>query len=193
MKMEQNAIIAKQDIVTTRDEFRVHFEKIVTRVEKAYQSELQKITEVRDELVELLGVSTMKSTEILELVEKIKNYYDEVNNAQLFAAYDAALIGKVKQKRAEISKALEEIEKIIEEKDMLDALILMSHDPVFTINSFISLVRKVQKDMELVNNQIMKKSGGLDAEPDQEADTPYKNELLILDECNKLYEKVVNG
>lgn len=183
---------SKKDNVTTRDEFRVQFEKIVTRVDKAYQSELQKITEVHDELEAVLGVSSMKSTELLELVEKIKGYYDEVNKAQLFAAYDANLINRVKSKRGDISRALEDIEKIIEEKDMIEALILMSHDPLQVINDFRTLVNKVVKDMENVNGQIKKKSGGFESGTEQKNELPYENEKKIVDECIELYERAVN-
>ena len=183
---------SKKDKVTTRDEFRVQFEKIVTRVDKAYQSELQKITEVHDELKAVLGVSSMKSTELLELVEKIKGYYDEVNKAQLFAAYDANLINKVKTKRGDISRALEDIEKIIEEKDMIEVLILMSHDPLQVISDFRTLVNKVVKDMENVNGQIKKKSGGFESGTEQKPDLPYENEKKIVEECIGLYERAVN-
>lgn len=181
----------KKDVVTTRDEFRVQFEKIASRIEKAYRSELQKIQEAHDEIKKLLGVPSIKSTELLELVEKIKGYYDEVNKAQLFASYDSNLIGKVKTKRADISKALEDIEKIIAEKDILEALILMSYDPLKSIEDFRTLINKVVKDMDNVNGQIKKKSGGFNEEAGGFKESPYENEKKIIEECIELYERTV--
>lgn len=181
----------KKDVVTTRDEFRVQFEKIASRIEKAYRSELQKIQEAHDEIKKLLGVLSIKSTELLELVEKIKGYYDEVNKAQLFASYDSNLIGKVKTKRADISKALEDIEKIIAEKDILEALILMSYDPLKSIKDFRTLINKVVKDMDNVNGQIKKKTEGFDERTGVFKESPYENEKKIIEECIGIYERTV--
>lgn len=181
----------KKDVVTTRDEFRVQFEKIASRIEKAYRSELQKIQEAHDEIKKLLGVPSIKSTELLELVEKIKGYYDEVNKAQLFVSYDSNLIGKVKTKRADISKALEDIEKIIAEKDILEALILMSYDPLKSIEDFRTLINKVVKDMDNVNGQIKKKTEGFDERTGVFKESPYENEKKIIEECIGIYERTV--
>lgn len=181
----------KKDAVTTRDEFRVQFGKIASRIDKAYQSERQKIQEAYDEINELLGVSSMKSTELLEFVEKIKGYYDEVNKAQLFASYDSNLIRKVKMRRADISKALEDIEKIITEKDVLEALILMSYDPLQTIGDFRTLINKVVKDMDNVNGQIKKKTEGFDERTGVFKESPYENEKKIIEECIRIYERTV--
>lgn len=181
----------KKDVVTTRDEFRVQFEKIASRIEKAYRSELQKIQEAHDEIKKLLGVPSIKSTELLELVEKIKGYYDEVNKAQLFVSYDSNLIGIVKTKRADISKALEDIEKIIAEKDILEALILMSYDPLKSIEDFRTLINKVVKDMDNVNGQIKKKTEGFDERTGVFKESPYENEKKIIEECIGIYERTV--
>ena len=115
-----------------------------------------------------------------------------MNKAQLFAAYDANLINKVKTKRGDISRALDDIEKIIEEKDMIEALILMSHDPLQVISDFRILVNKVVKDMDNVNGQIKKKSGGFESGTEQKNELPYENEKKIVDECIELYERAVN-
>ena len=182
----------RKDNVTTRDEFRVQYEKIVTRVEKAYQSELAKIKDVHDEIEDVLGVTVLKSNEVLDFVEKAKDYYDEVNKAQLFASYDSNLISQVKSKRAEISKALEDIDRIVNEQDRIEALILMSHDPLKAIRYFRTLANKIVKDMESVNDQIKKKSSGFEGDSGQQTDAPYEEEKKIVEECIKLYEGLVS-
>lgn len=180
----------KKDPIATRDEFRDQLEKILSKVDKAYQSELQKIVEAYNELKSIVGVTAIKSSELLELVERIKEYYDEVNKAQLYVAYDSDLIKRVKANRTEISKALDSIERIISEQDRIEALILMSHDPLKAIKDFRALVNKVLKDMENVNGQIKKKSSSFEDEHSPENGMLYKTEVGIVEECVKLYERM---
>jgi energy-coupling factor transporter ATP-binding protein EcfA2 len=180
----------RKDNVPTRDEFRVQFGKIVSKVDNVYRNELEKIKNAHEELIALLGVSTMKSTELVELVENIKNYYDEVNKAQLYIPYDSELIGKVKKYRASISRSLEEIDQIVNEKNIIDSLILMSHDPLKVIDAFRSLVKKVVKDMEDVNAQINRNSTGDNNNRCLENTTPYETERKIINDCINIFEKV---
>ena len=179
-----------KDFISTRDEFRIQFEKISSRVEKAYKSELEKVNKEKEQLEEIAGCFYMESDEILQMINNVKDYYDEVNAAQLYAVYDADLIKSVRDNRNEISQALKSLCDIIEEKDIFNSLILMSHDPMKKIRDYKRLVSKVYEDMKKVSNQMKNQGQSLVGFGDNESQKTYLKQKNLIDDCIKVVERL---
>lgn len=179
----------KKDNVITRDEFRVQYGKILSKIDNVYQCELQKIQREQDFFVSFLGDTMLKPTELQELINNVKNYYDEVNKAQLYAIYDTALVSEVRKKRSEICQALEYIQKIIKEKSIIEALILMSRDPLQVLSIFKKFINKIVGDMEKVDIAIKNNMVKDNESEGLKTTNPYEMEKKIVGECLKLFER----
>lgn len=106
-----------KDCIATREEFKTKcFQVIASKVEDVFDSELALIKAEKELLESLLGSLDITAEDVLEFAESAKQFYDQVNEAKLFAQYDAALINSVKESRKDISEAIKMLCNIMESK-----------------------------------------------------------------------------
>ena len=177
-----------QDEIKTRGEFEEQFNNISSKLNTVYEAEIKKISEESAYIYQILGCSVLNAEEISELLVNAQLFYDEVSNAKLYCAYPE--FNLIKRNKNKISEALSIINEILSNNDKFDNFILMSHDPLKTISSFVKFVKKLKDDMERVDNQIKEKQDKILAETGQFIRDPYQDENDAIEECNIIMGKL---
>ena len=140
----------------------------------------------------LAGQSNFTQKEIAEMVDNAKDFYSEVNNAQLFVPYNAELLDKTKRDKKKISEALNIIDKILKEDDELTGLTYMSSDPIKDIMPLLKFVEKVQEDMQKISQQIEQNKAQILEKTGKNLEQPYSEEKDIIDKCGLSIERLGN-
>lgn len=181
-----------KDVVAPREEFRKDiYDSIANKIENVYQKELQLLEEEKEFFMSVLGDLNVSSEDISEFADCVKDYYDQVNDAQLFAQCDPEIINLIKTHRAKISDALRTIEKIISEKDLIKAMVLMSRDPMKSLMPLKNLIIKINNDMEKVDKEMQNRSKAIKSETGISIDDPYQVEREMVKECMEEIERLV--
>lgn len=180
-----------KDVVATRENFGTDlYDTISKKIDGVYQKELEIINQEKDLLLPILGSLEVSDDEVAELADEIKNYYDEVNNAQLFAQCNPDLIAQVKANRTEISDALSCIRDIIDEKDTICAMVLMSRDPIKVLKPLKTLLIQINSDLSKVDAEMETRSKAIKDQTGRDLDDPYKPEKKIITSCEKELERL---
>ena len=138
------------------------------------------------------GQSNFTQKEIVDLVDNAKEFYSEVNNAQLFVSYDAAILDKTKRDKKKISEALNLMDKILKGDNELLCLTYMAADPVKDILPLVELVKKVQDDIYKISNQIEQSKANILEKMGKDLEQPYSEEKIIIDKCTLSIERLAN-
>lgn len=190
-KRELQLDVDSEDPIAVRDECRRFYNELAQRIEKVYEAERQTVFEYYNNLVDILGTKTINADDIQDIVDKATSFYDEVNNAKLFAKYDSELLGKIKRNRKTISSAFETMDSIINgQNNRFDALILMSRDPINKVMIFKTFMEKLRQDMENVHSQIDSKKSSLLTQSSGELKHPYQDEEDMLADCLHIIERL---
>lgn len=181
-----------QDMVSVRDEYRKNFSEINSRIHEVFTKEKEMIIGYVQSLNLLAGQSNFTQKEIAEMVDNAKDFYSEVNNAQLFVSYNAELLDKTKRDKKKISEALNIIDKILKEDDELTGLTYMSSDPIKDIMPLLKFVEKVQEDMQKISQQIEQNKAQILEKTGKNLEQPYSEEKDIIDKCGLSIERLGN-
>ena len=160
------------------------------QVENIYQKEIQFMGQEIEYFESMLGDMEISSEDILELAECIKDYYDEVNEAKLFAQCNLELINAIKINRIEISDALKTLRAIAKEKNIINAMVLMSRDPLKIVRPLMNLIEKLNNDMEKVEKEMSDRSKAINLEVGSAIDLPYQDEKNKINRCMSEIERV---
>lgn len=181
-----------KDMVSVRDEFRKNFNEINSKIHEVFINEKENIIGYIQNLNLSAGQSNFTQKEIVELVDNAKEFYSEVNNAQLFVSYDAAILDKTKRDKKKISEALNLIDKILKGDNELLCLTYMAADPVKDILPLVELVKKVQDDIYKISNQIEQSKANILEKMGKDLEQPYSEEKIIIDKCTLSIERLAN-
>lgn len=180
-----------KDCVAPREEFKKDiYDSVANKIESVYQKEIQLMVQEKECFESMLGEGEVSSEDILELVECIKCYYDEVNEAKLFAQCNLELLNAIKINRIEISDALKTIRTIVQEKNVINAMVLMSRDPLKIVRPLMNLIEKLNNDMEKVEKEMSDRSKAINLEVGSAIDLPYQDEKNKINRCMSEIERV---
>lgn len=180
-----------RDIVAPREEFKKDiYNSISNKFEGVYQKELQLIKKERDFYMTSLGTLAVSSDDIGSFIECVKQYYDAVNDAKLFAQCNFESLNLIKSQRTEISDALNLIEEIVEEADVVKAMVLMSRDPLKALEPLKVLVTKLNIDLDKVDKEMKDRSKAIELETGVAFADPYQDEKEIIQQSLYDFERL---
>ncbi len=183
-------VLEKNDPIKLRRDSREYLLKIVERIDRAVSSEKEKADKYMEKINNYFDEDDIDEEEIEDLVEDIKEFYEEVNKAQINIKYDSIIIEKVKNDAKLIEKAIEVILEAKTKKNTLESLMLFSKDPIKHIETLITLLDKVISDVKIVQNEIKRRSEKLSFDNDSTADKRYSDEKNLLKENEEILAKM---
>lgn len=179
-------VLQISDNIVPRKEIRDIYAKIQSRLQTVSEAEIEKARSKVDELKMYLEDDEIDDDDILDLINKIEEFYDEANNAQLNVKYDKKLIDLVKKDVKAIGKSIEEIHDALDKKDSLDILMSFSQDPISKLDILLNLLQKVNDDIRYVKKDIEKRKDRIRMEMGIEPDKKYIYETEIITECKRI-------
>ena len=75
----------------------------------------------------------------------------------------------------------------------IDALLLYSSDPLFTIQPLIEVLKKLLSTLEMANPKISDKKAKLESTVSLNSENHYKDEKEWLKECDQILDSLING
>ena len=142
------------DPVRPRRDSREYLQKILERIDKVVEAEIEKSKELMTIIYTGFESDDIDDEDIQDLVEKIVDFYDETNNSQVNIKYDAGLIESVRKYAKSISVAISDILVAQKMENKLDCLVIFSQDPIRKVERLTQLLSKVNADVETVKREM---------------------------------------
>lgn len=184
-----------KDPIRQRRNVSEYLKKIVKNVGKASDAEKELIQASLETISKYFDISSIDDIDLDQILKNAGKFYSDASDNHLPVnlisgktneAAVQALIGKEQQ----IKLAIKNAEAALAAEDAVDALLLMSRDPLCILNSFCDAFTNLEKDIERVQ-KAMKDSLGSGTESDTNPDgSDYKKELGELKECSETLKEV---
>ena len=169
--------------------------KIIANAGKAVRSEKELIKSKVDTVSRYFDISAVDDIELAGFIKKAKKFYTEANDNQLpvntsFGKTNEGAINELNGKDEEIKKAIKYAQAALNAEDDVEAMMLMSRDPLLALNGFVKAVTALEDDIKRVREQMkLSLSGGETTDSDL-ANDDYKKEKDKLEECRKILAEV---
>ena len=175
------------DPIPQRREIREIYEKIYSRIPKVAEAEIEKAKKTLEEVSKFWNYKDTDEEEIEDLVDKIKKFYETASDSLVNIHGDVPVLDGIKKEAKTIAVAFGEAEKGIKCKDEIDVLLMFSKDPLSKLERFLSVLRKVQKDIEYVVKDVEKRKGNITIDNGGDLNARYASEQKKIEEdCKKI-------
>lgn len=142
------------DPVRPRRDSREYLQKILERIDKVVEAEIEKSKELMTIIYAGFESEGIDDEDIQDLVEKTVEFYDETNISHVNVKYDDALIESVRKYAKSISAAISDIQVAQKMENKLDCLVMFSQDPIRKVERLTQLLSKVNADVEAVKKEM---------------------------------------
>ena len=162
-KMQKQRLCIREEILSEKDPFKLRqdirniFRDIQGKLQKVSEAEVERAKSKVEKLAELVDYKSWSDSDILDLVEEIKEFYDGANSAKINIKYEIGMMKEVKKDAGSIAHALKNVDNGILLKDPLDVLMAFSQAPLAKIDKLLLLLEKVHKDIKFVQGDIEKR------------------------------------
>lgn len=169
------------DKVKLRRDVYSYLNDITERLEVVARAEVEIAREKIKYIFNQFDDEEINEDDITNFTSRVKSFYEEVNRTQINIRNVS--VESVNKKAATIEKAIEDISKVLDEKNYLTIIMTFSGDPVSVIKPLIDLIKQVNDDIRRVENEISRRKS-------QETDLINETHFLErYDEEEKLIEK----
>lgn len=149
----------RDDKIKQRRDSYVFLNDIEERLDNVSKAELSITREIIMKVYDAFGDDDVGEEELLELVNRAKNFYEEANKTQINIS-EASLDG-VRKSVKQIEKAISDIVGVLDEDDPLTVIMALSGDPITKLKPLIELIDKLENDVVKANNLVATKKAGL--------------------------------
>lgn len=163
---------------------------IETRIVSVAKAELKNGKAKLQQIYDAFGDDEIGEDELNELINRIKNFYDAANKAQVNVK-EIPLDGI--KKVSVIEKAILDIASVLDEEDPLTIIMAFSGDPITVIMPLIDIIETVGIEVSKANNVVESKKVALgeDSEGDENGKR-YCAELQSIRKSKEKIERMVN-
>lgn len=171
--------LQSQDTVKLRRDVFTYLKDIRERIESVSKAEIANALTVVQSIYDYFDSDEIDEDDILELVNKSKQFYSEINNAQINMA--VASSDTVKKNAKQIAKAINDIGVILNENDPLTILLTFSGDPLSDLQPLAEFLNELDADIEKVDKQLVTRKSALgDVVENEQSGLRYADVLKIL-------------
>lgn len=170
----------KTDSMSARQELQDIWMKIEGRITVVVEQEEREASKRLHLLTSYVGGDNMDDDDIMDLLKKVKDFYEAAERTHFNIQSNPVMISDVKKNAKGICSAIEEIKTGLAASDSIDKLIAFSQDPMERINKLLTLMEKVEKDIQYVNNNVSKRREDLGIVDDGATETKYAEEKIQL-------------
>lgn len=175
------------DPVRPRRDSREYLQKIQDRIAKVREGEVELAKEKMDIIVKHFETDDIDDEDIMDLLSKISEFYDEANISQVNVKYDITLIEAVKSDVKSIGVAIGYIRSAFEKVNSLECIMLFAQDPLRRIEKLIQLLDKVDNDVQFIKNDMRIRKAKLGADDNGNSNgNKYSEEKAIIEQCKTI-------
>lgn len=190
--MMDRDVLELYDSVKLRRDSREYLQKILERIDKVSEEEINKANLLIKNVSQFFDdEEDIEEEDILDLIEKINEFYAEVNIAQVNIKYDVNMIETVKKDAKSIGIALQLVQKACEKQNSLERIIYFSQDPLKRIEKLLELLNKVERDALFVKNDVQRRREKLGVTGlDQSGQTRYNSEKALIEQGKSILNRL---
>lgn len=170
------------DPVKLRRNVFLYLKEILDRVEPIAEAERARARDIYHIIQSHFDPDETDEDNIDDLIERIQDFYGEINNTRISVRfYD---FDSVKKSRKRITRAIEVIREAVNIEDSLKILIAFSKDPIGDLLPLMNLYKQLEEDIKKVDEQLAQRKSKLGKLKNSETgETRYRNELQMIDDC----------
>ena len=157
MKLEvSDELLQAEDSAKQRNDVFKYMRDIVTRAEVAARAEVEAARDVLLPVYTYFDDDEIEEEDIQSLAETAKTFYKEANHTQtnIPGGMPVKLLDQVNKYSSQISKAIENIGKMLAEEDVLTILMTFSSDPLSDMQPLLELLHKLDDDIGKVEKAV---------------------------------------
>ena len=159
-KVQKQRLCIEEEVLSEKDPFKLRQD--IRNILRDIQGKLQRVSSAEVEcanakmerLAALIDYKSWSHSDILDLVEEIREFYDGANSAKVNVKYEITLMKDVKREAESIAHALKNVDSAVLLKEPLDILMAFSQDPLFRIDKLLLLLEKVHGDIKFVQGDV---------------------------------------
>lgn len=162
-KVQRQRLCMKEEVLSEKDPFKLRqdirniFRDIQGKLQKVSNAEVEHAKAKAGKLAEFIDYKSWSGSDILDLVEDIREFYDGANSAKINIKYELGMMKDVKKDAESIAHALKNVENAMQLKDPLDILMAFSQAPLVKIDKLLLLLEKVHRDIKFVQGDVEKR------------------------------------
>ena len=184
--------LTSNDSVKLRQEVFSYLREIIDKIGTVAKAEVSNASLIMQSIYDSFGSDEIDEDDILELATKAKDFYTEINNCQMPVAYFSS--EPVKKNAKQIAKAIEDIGRVLDEKDPLTVIMTFSGDPVAALQPLMELLKQLAIDFDKVDRQLINRNMVLsEIENASSNDNRYSEEICAVEKCMALFGEEVQG
>lgn len=153
----EDSVLSEKDPFRLRQDIRNIFRDIQGKLQKVSNAEVAFAKAKMERMAELIDYQDWSGSDVLELMEEIRTFYDGANAAKVNIKYEVGMIKAIEKDAAPIANALKNVGNAILLKDPLDILMAFSQDPLVRVDKLLLLLEKVDKDIKFVQKDVEKR------------------------------------
>lgn len=174
--------LESMDMVKLRKDVFAYLKEILDRIASVAKAEIDNAHTIIQPILDYFDSDEIDEDDVLDLASKVKEFYTEINNAMIPAAFFSSDL--VRRNAKQIAKAIGNIVEILDETDPLTILMSFSGDPIADLQPLLDLFKQLDIDFDKVDKQLAKRKAKLGEIQDCETGTErYENELEAIDDC----------
>ena len=173
-----------------RDAF-VLLNDIEERLESVAKAELEAGRKNVQKIYDAFGDDEIGEEEIDEFKSRVKRFYEEANKTQINIK-EVSLDGL--KNVSQVSKAIMDIGKVLDEKDPLTIIMTFSGDPITLIKPLVGIINSLENEVVKANKIISTKMGELKAGgAGVSEENKYSEELKTIQADKAIIERMVDA
>lgn len=174
--------LESMDAVKLRKDVFAYLKEILDRIDPVAKAEIDNARAIIQTIFDYFDSDEIDEEDILDLANKVKEFYNESNNAIINVKFFSPDL--VKKNAKQIAKAIGDIKEILDENDPLTILMTFSGDPIAELQPLLDLFKQLENALMEVDRQLANRKTKLGEVQDYATGTyRYANELEAIDEC----------
>lgn len=173
------SILSNKDSFKPRDEIRNIFRDIQGKLQVVSRAEVALAQDELDKLGLFIDYVDIEDEDILEIVDRITEFYDATSSARVNVTYDTSMINVVRREAEPIANAVKKVVEAVKLTDSLDILMAFSQDPLIRVSKLLELLTKAENDIKFVQRDVEKRREKLVQKSAQTGDRYVKQQEVI--------------
>ena len=177
------------DKVKLRKDTYLFLADIINRIDGVVRAEIDAAKKAIQPIYDCFEDDDIEEEDIDGFCAKVSQFYKEIDDTQI--NIKTISTDSVKKANKQITRAVSDITKILDEDDPLTVLMAFSGDPIGTIQPLLTLIKQVSADIIEAGRQIDNRNIKLGSDGmDEEEENHYRDEISIIESDFELLGKL---
>ena len=152
---------------------------ITSRIDSVARAEIEVAKKAIQPIYDCFDDDDIEEEDISAFLTKVNQFYKEIDNTQINIR--AASTDSIKKGLKQVTKAIGDITRVLDEDDPLTILMAFSGDPIGNIQSLLTLINQVSGDISEAEKQIVIRKNSLGgASSGDDDENHYRDEISVI-------------